>query len=278
MKCLVLGAGVIGTTTAYFLAKDGHEVTVVDRRPAAAMETSFGNGGVLHTSECEPWSRPEMVGNVLRWLGKEDAPLLLRYGAIPKMWRWGLQFARNCNHDRYMRNTRTNMVLSLLTLTLIKQIREEAGITYDHLETGSMKIYTSRESMANVEADCRTLAPLGLRYEAVDVARCVALEPALEPIAHTPGWRALLPTRRNRRLPQVHVRAGSALRATRRRVRMEHHGSCASSRRPAHRRGRNGQGHVSRRRDRRVTWELHAACVGAAWHREFPYIRSRASP
>lgn len=185
MKCLVLGAGVIGTTTAYFLAKDGHEVTVLDRQPGAAMETSFANGGVLHTSECEPWSRPGMMRNALRWLGKEDAPMLLRYRAIPKMWRWGLEFARNCSHDRYLRNTRANMALSLLTLELIKQIREETGIAYEHLETGSMKIYTSRESMAKVEADCRSLAPHGLRYEAVDVARCVALEPALEPIAHT---------------------------------------------------------------------------------------------
>ena len=71
MKCLVLGAGVIGTSTAYFLAKDGHDVTVLDRQPGAALETSFGNGGVLHTSECEPWSRPGMTRNILKWLGKE---------------------------------------------------------------------------------------------------------------------------------------------------------------------------------------------------------------
>ncbi len=185
MQCLVLGAGVIGTATAYFLAKDGHEVTVLDRQPGAAMETSFGNGGVLHTSECEPWSRPGMARKVLGWLGKEDAPFVLRYRAIPKMWRWGLAFARNCEHGRFMRHTRTNMALSLLTLELIQRIRAETGIAYDHLETGSMKIYTSRDAMAQVEADCKALEPHGLGYEAVDVARCVALEPALEPIADT---------------------------------------------------------------------------------------------
>ena len=185
MKCLVLGAGVIGTSTAYFLAKDGHDVTVLDRQPGAALETSFGNGGVLHTSECEPWSRPGMTRNILKWLGKEDAPLLVRYHAIPKMWRWGLEFARNCNHERFMRNTRDNMALSLLTLDLIKQIRQETEIAYEHLETGSMKIYSNREAMAKVEADCRLLEPHGLQYEVLDVARCVALEPALEPIAES---------------------------------------------------------------------------------------------
>ena len=185
MKCLVLGAGVIGTSTAYFLAKDGHDVTVLDRQPGAALETSFGNGGVLHTSECEPWSRPGMTRNILKWLGKEDAPLLVRYHAIPKMWHWGLEFARNCNHERFMRNTRDNMALSLLTLDLIKQIRQETEIAYEHLETGSMKIYSNREAMAKVEADCRLLEPHGLQYEVLDVARCVALEPALEPIAES---------------------------------------------------------------------------------------------
>ena len=185
MKCLVLGAGVIGTSTAYFLVKDGHEVTVIDRQPGAAMETSCANGGVLHTSECEPWSRPGMPRNILKWLGKEDAPLLVRYRAMPKMWRWGLEFARNCNHERFMRNTRDNMALSLLTLDLIKQIRRETGIAYDHLETGSMKIYSDRDSMAKVEADCRLLQPHGLQYEALDAAGAVAREPALEPIAES---------------------------------------------------------------------------------------------
>ena len=114
---------------------------------------------------------------------------MLRYRAIPKMWRWGLAFARNCEHGRFMRHTRTNMALSLLTLELIQRIRAETGIVYDHIETGSMKIYTSRNAMAQVEADCKALEPYVLGYEAVDVARCVALVLALEPRSPTP-WRA----------------------------------------------------------------------------------------
>ncbi|MCP4304956.1 MAG: FAD-dependent oxidoreductase, partial [bacterium] len=78
MKVIVLGSGIIGTTTAYYLAKNGHDVDVVERQPDVAMETSFANGGVLHTSEAEPWSQPGMPRRVLSWIGKEDAPMLLR--------------------------------------------------------------------------------------------------------------------------------------------------------------------------------------------------------
>ena len=101
MKTIVLGAGVVGTATAYFLAKQGHEVEVIERQSGAALETSFGNGGVIHASEVEPWSQPGMPSKILKWLGKEDAPLLVRYGAIPHMWRWGLKFIANCTPERF---------------------------------------------------------------------------------------------------------------------------------------------------------------------------------
>jgi D-amino-acid dehydrogenase len=101
MKTIVLGSGIIGTTTAYFLAKAGHEVHVVDRQPEAAMETSFANGGVLHTSEAEPWSRPGMPRAVLSWIGKENAPMLLRLGAPAGDVGWGIDFVRNCSPERY---------------------------------------------------------------------------------------------------------------------------------------------------------------------------------
>ena len=90
---VVLGAGAVGTASAWYLLKAGHRVEVVERQPAAGLETSWGNGGVIHASEVEPWSQPGMPRKILGWLGKENAPLLLRYGAIPQMWRWGLAFA-----------------------------------------------------------------------------------------------------------------------------------------------------------------------------------------
>ena len=120
MKTIVLGSGIIGTTTAYYLAKAGHEVHVIERQPEAAMETSFANGGVLHTSEAEPWSRPGMPRAVLSWIGKEDAPMLLRLSALPSMWQWGLDFIRNCGVERYRKAVLVNLRLANHTLSLMR--------------------------------------------------------------------------------------------------------------------------------------------------------------
>ncbi|MGH6896203.1 MAG: D-amino acid dehydrogenase [Geminicoccaceae bacterium] len=185
MKTIVLGGGVIGTTTAYYLAKAGHEVHLVERQDGVALETSFANGGVLHTSEAEPWSRPGMPTKILKWLGKEDAPMLLRYGALPGMWRWGLAFMRNCTLERYRRSTMINLRLSFYTLRCIKEIREETGIDYDLMQKGTLKIYTRSEALEQNRIECETMRPHGMVFEAVDAKRCVALEPALAPIQDT---------------------------------------------------------------------------------------------
>jgi len=185
MKTVVLGAGIIGTTTAYFLAKLGHEVHVIDRQPAVAMETSFANGGVLHTSEAEPWSRPGMPRKVLSWMGKKDAPMLLHASAIPSMWRWGLDFIRNCTLERYRQSAAINLRLSFHSLDCIRAIREDADIDYDMAQRGSMKIYTNAEALAQNTEECRLLERHGMQFEVVEPDRCVELEPALAPIRNT---------------------------------------------------------------------------------------------
>ena len=235
MKVIVLGGGVIGTTTAYYLAKLGHEVHLVDRQDGVALETSFANGGVLHTSEAEPWSRPGMPTNIWKWLGKEDAPMLLRYGALPGMWRWGLAFLRNCTLERYRRSTTINLRLSFYTLKCIAEIREEAAIDYDLMQKGTLKIYTRREALEQNRIECETMRAHGMVFEVVDAKRCVAIEPALAPIEHTLVGRTVLPARRARRLPQVHDRPAPALRAEARRpLPLRHRGqSAAQGRRPA---------------------------------------------
>jgi D-amino-acid dehydrogenase len=185
MKTIVLGGGVIGTTTAYYLAKLGHEVDLVERQDGVAMETSFANGGVLHTSEAEPWSRPGMPANIWNWLGKEDAPMLLRYSALPGMWRWGLAFLRNCTLERYRRSTMINLRLSFYTLQCIKEIREETGLDYDLMQKGTLKIYTRSDALEQNRIECETMRPHGMVFEVVDAKRCVAIEPALAPIEST---------------------------------------------------------------------------------------------
>jgi D-amino-acid dehydrogenase len=179
MTTVILGAGAVGTATAWYLSKAGHDVEVVERQPAAALETSWGNGGVIHASEVEPWSQPGMPRKIIKWLGREDAPLLLRYGAIPRMWRWGLDFARNCTPEKFRANSRANLLLALHSLRSLQEIGAETGIAYDRGTNGVMKIYRSKDALDASERSCAYLAEHGLLFERIDRDRCVALEPAL---------------------------------------------------------------------------------------------------
>ena len=183
MKTLVLGAGVIGTMTAYYLAKRGHEVEVVERHPDVAQEASFANGGIVHASEVMPWSQPGMPRNILRWLGKEDAPMLVRYGAIPRMWRWGLDFLRNCTEERFRANTLANLRLALLSQQSFKEVRAEVGHDYDLNTAGCLKIYTSAESLDGAARLSESMREFGMSFDVLDRAGCVRAEPALRSTA-----------------------------------------------------------------------------------------------
>jgi D-amino-acid dehydrogenase len=143
MTTVVLGAGAVGTATAWYLRKSGHEVVLLDRQPGAAMETSWGNGGVIHASEVEPWSQPGMPMKIIKWLGQENAPLLLRYGAIPHILRWGIEFARNSTPERFRENSKANLHLALHSLKSLQEIGAETGIAYDRATRGVLKIYRS---------------------------------------------------------------------------------------------------------------------------------------
>ena len=176
---IVLGAGAVGVATAYYLNRAGDRVCVVERQPAAALETSWGNGCIIHASEVEPWSQPGMPRKILRWLGKEDAPLLLRYSAIPSMWRWGIRFALNCTDSRFRRHCETNLALALYSLGSLKEIRDGLGLSYDASTRGVMKIYRSRQSFEAAERSLRLLEPLGLVFRRLTAAEAAEAEPAL---------------------------------------------------------------------------------------------------
>ncbi|MFO0992470.1 MAG: D-amino acid dehydrogenase [Hyphomicrobiales bacterium] len=180
MTTVVLGAGAVGVATAWYLSKAGEDVVVIERQPEAGLETSWGNGGVIHASEVEPWSQPGMPRKIMGWLGKENAPLLLRYGAIPHMWRWGLEFAQNCTPERFKANAKANLDLALHSLKSLQEIGAETGIKYDRATRGVLKIYRSSDSLDGAQRSTDYLAGHGLLYERVDANRAVELEPALE--------------------------------------------------------------------------------------------------
>ena len=179
MRVIVIGAGIVGTATAYFLWKRGCEVAVIERRADAALETSFGNGGVIHVSEAETWSRPGMPMNILRWLGNEQAPLLLRYRALPQMWRWGVAFLRNCAEARFRKNTLANLRFGHYSLDALHEITADVAIDYDSSTRGVLKIYRSKQALDAAIRACELFAENGLSYRALTPIQSAEFEPAL---------------------------------------------------------------------------------------------------
>ena len=157
MKVLVLGAGVVGTTSAWYLARAGHQVTVVDRQPVAGNETSFANGGQISVSHAEPWANPHVLPRVLKWLGREDAPLLWRWRADPAQLSWGLRFLAECLPGRTRQNIAATVALALYSRQRLQALRQELGLQYDHLERGILHIYTDQDDFAQAVAAAKVM-------------------------------------------------------------------------------------------------------------------------
>lgn len=179
MKVIVMGAGVIGVATAWYLSMAGHEVTVLERNAGAAGETSFGNGGQISVSHAEPWATPSAPLKMLRWLGREDAPLLFRLRADPAQWAWGLKFLRECTAQRCYANARQLVRLGMYSRSLLQALRTDFGIEYDHLSKGILHYFTNAKTYAGTMAMTRVMRELGCERRSIDADEVVQLEPAL---------------------------------------------------------------------------------------------------
>jgi len=169
MKVAVLGAGVIGVTSAWYLNQAGHDVQVLDRREGPGLETSFANGGQISADHAAPWAKPGVPLQALKWLAREDAPLLFRLRADPAQWRWGLQFLRNCTTRRYAENAARLQRLGRYSRAQLQALRLETGIQYDQTARGILVLYTDEQAF---EPGMKT------------PDECVALEPAVAPMTH----------------------------------------------------------------------------------------------
>ena len=182
MKVIVLGAGLLGVTSAYFLRQQGHDVTVVDRQATPAAETSFANGGQISVSHAEPWANPSAPLKVLKWLGQEDAPLLFRLRADMRQWLWGLQFLRECTPARTRRNIEQIVRLGTYSRAVLQQLRAERGIAYDERTQGILHFYTSQKEFDSAEAPAAQMRALGCDRRVISADEAVRLEPALRHI------------------------------------------------------------------------------------------------
>ncbi len=179
MKVLVLGSGVIGVASAWYLAADGHEVTLVDRQPGPGLETSFANGGQVSASHAEPWARPAVLPKILKWIGRDDAPLLFRPRADWAQWRWGLGFLRECLPGRFQSNTRALAGLAAFSRECLRSLRERTGIRYDELSRGILHFCTEERDFEALARHARAMQGLGIAREVKSPQECVAIEPAL---------------------------------------------------------------------------------------------------
>jgi D-amino-acid dehydrogenase len=184
MKVIVLGAGIVGTASAWFLQKAGHEVTVLDRQPGAAQETSFANGGQISVSHAEPWANPSAPLKLLKWLGREDAPLLFRLRPEWLQWRWGMAFLRECTPARTAHNIRQIIAIADYSRQTLQAVRAETNIPYDCETRGILHFYTDEAEFRQSLAAAQLMRDLGCARQTVTPDDVVRIEPALASIRH----------------------------------------------------------------------------------------------
>ena len=180
MRVLILGAGVVGVSSAWYLAKAGHQVTVVDRQPGAGLETSFANGGQISVSHAEPWSNPHAPRRALAMMGREDAPLLFRLRWDPALFDWSLRFLCECPPGRTYANMRDIVALALYSREQLRALRAETAIAYDHLERGILHVYTDQSEFAGAIEAAQLMCEFGCERKTISADECVDIEPALQ--------------------------------------------------------------------------------------------------
>jgi D-amino-acid dehydrogenase len=179
MKVVVLGSGVIGVTSAWYLAQAGHEVVVIDRQSGPALETSFANAGEVSPGYASPWAAPGIPAQALKWLFMRHAPLIIRPRPSLAMASWMAAMLRECSADRYVVNKSRMIRLAQYSLEKLKDLRAETGIEYDQRSRGTLQLFRSAEQVEKVAKDIKVLKADGVPFEVLDRAGCIAAEPGL---------------------------------------------------------------------------------------------------
>ncbi|NLJ62698.1 MAG: D-amino acid dehydrogenase [Alcaligenaceae bacterium] len=184
MKIAVLGSGVIGTTTAWWLAQDGHEVVVIDRQAGAAQEATRACGGLLSASYGEPWANPHAPWDLLRNLFKDDAPMVFRPALDTKQWLWSLAFLRECQPKRFEANIRAMVRLAEYSRSTLAQMRQQLALKYDYYDSGILSFYRDEQSFDHSQDMVDRLRDLGVERRVLSAEEVIALEPTLASVQH----------------------------------------------------------------------------------------------
>jgi len=174
-----MGSGVIGTTTAWYLARAGFEVTVVDRQPGPALETSFANAGQVSPGYASPWAAPGVPLKAFKWLFQQHAPLAIRPGLDPRQYTWLLRMLANCTSARYARNKARMVRLSEYSRDCLDELVQATGIAYEGRRLGTVQLFRSQAQLDGAAKDVAVLDQYGVPYQLLDPAGIARYEPAL---------------------------------------------------------------------------------------------------
>ena len=176
---LVLGSGVIGTSIAYYAAKAGHQVTVVDRQGGPALETSFANAGEVSPGYSSPWAGPGVPLKAIQWMVMRHSPLVIWPLLDPAMWRWGFRMLANCTEKAYALNKSRMVPIAEYSRDCLKALRAETGIAYDDRALGTLQLFRTQKQLDGTAKDIEILKAYGVPYELLDKPGFVNVEPAL---------------------------------------------------------------------------------------------------
>ncbi len=179
MRIVILGAGVVGVTSAYYLARAGHDVTVVDRQPGPALETSYANAGEISPGYASPWAAPGIPVKAVKWMFMKHAPLVIRPTFDPATLRWLAGLLRNCTAARYAVNKGRMVRLAEYSRDCLVALRAETGISYDHRTQGTLQLFRKQAQLDAIGKDVEVLRADGVPFEVLDAAGCIAAEPGL---------------------------------------------------------------------------------------------------
>lgn len=193
MRVLILGSGVIGVTSAYCLAKAGAKVTVIDRQPAPAMETSFANAGQISPGYASPWAAPGLPWKAMKWLLQRHAPLSIRPDGSLWQWQWMAHMLRECTHDRYGQNKERMVRLAEYSRDCLRLWRQALPLAYEGRQLGTLQVFRTAAQMTGAHKDTSVLERCQVPYQLMTPQACVDQEPALAPRQHLLSGGLYLP-------------------------------------------------------------------------------------
>ncbi|BEO28504.1 MAG: D-amino acid dehydrogenase [Serratia marcescens] len=184
MRVVILGSGVVGVASAWYLAKAGHEVTVIDRQPGPALETSAANAGQISPGYAAPWAAPGVPLKAIKWMFQRHAPLAIRLDGSSFQLNWMWQMLKNCNTEHYMTNKGRMVRLAEYSRDCIKALRQETGIQYEGRQGGTLQLFRTQQQFENAAKDIAVLEDAGVPYKLLEASQLASVEPALAQVAH----------------------------------------------------------------------------------------------